>query len=81
MENVDLIGEDGLNSLDLKDKEWGKKAAEAWPNKEGDSVYGGEEVSLLSTSSYELNKRADDFIARVNRQRKLELSLLQYGSY
>jgi len=34
---------------------------------------------LIPSCSDELNKRADDFIARVNRQRRLELSLLNYG--
>lgn len=38
------------------------------------------EVGLVSDSD-ELNKRADDFIARVNKQIKLELSLLQCGSF
>ena len=37
--------------------------------------------SLIPSGSDELNKRADDFIARVNRQRRLELSLLNCGSY
>ncbi|OIW17776.1 hypothetical protein TanjilG_06461 [Lupinus angustifolius] len=72
-ENLHIIGEDGLNSLELKDKGWVKEGTEAWLDKEEDE---GDEPNL-----FQLNKRADDFIARVNRQRKLELSLLQYGSY
>ncbi|KAK4256921.1 hypothetical protein QN277_006582 [Acacia crassicarpa] len=35
----------------------------------------------LASDSDELSKRADDFIARVNEQRKLELNLLQCSSY
>ncbi|KAK7291541.1 hypothetical protein RIF29_06770 [Crotalaria pallida] len=74
-ENVVMIGENGVNSLELKEKGWVKKATvEAFPEKEEDDP-------SLFPSSDELNKRAENFIARVNRQRRLELSLLQYGSY
>ncbi|KAF1888020.1 hypothetical protein Lal_00024032 [Lupinus albus] len=72
-ENVHIIGEDELKSLGLKDKGWVKEGTETWPEKEEGE---GDEPNL-----FQLNKRADEFIARVNRQRKLELSLLQYGSY
>ncbi|TKY45556.1 hypothetical protein E2542_SST30464 [Spatholobus suberectus] len=78
-ENVDMTWEDGMNSVDLKGKGCVKKATEA--SKEEDNQDEGDEQSLIPSSSDELNKRADDFIARVNRQRRLELSLLHYGSY
>ncbi|KAK7358666.1 hypothetical protein VNO77_00604 [Canavalia gladiata] len=73
LESVDMIGEDGPNTLDLKGN------TQEWEGKEEENLDGGDEQSLL-VSSDELNKRADDFIARVNRQRRLELSLLHYGS-
>ncbi|XP_061373777.1 uncharacterized protein LOC133316095 [Gastrolobium bilobum] len=79
-ENVDMTGVGGLNKLDLKGKGWVKKATEDWPAKEENNLDGEDQQSLFSSSD-ELNKRADDFIARVNRQRRLELSLMQYGSY
>ncbi|KAI4343589.1 hypothetical protein L6164_010923 [Bauhinia variegata] len=42
-----------------------------------------ENVEPCDSESEELNRRADDYIARVNRQRRLEvqLSLVQCGSY
>ncbi|CAL0325277.1 unnamed protein product [Lupinus luteus] len=71
-ENVVMIREDGMNILELKEKGRIKKASEAWHEKEED------EPSLF-TSSDELNRRAENFIARMNRQRRIELSLLNYG--
>ena len=38
-----------------------------------------EEEPSLHSDSDELNRRADDFIARINKQKRLELSLLQCG--
>lgn len=75
--NVDMMTwEEGVKSVDLKGKGWVEKATEA--SKEEENVDGGDEQSLIHFCSDELNKRADDFIARVNRQRRLELSLLNY---
>ncbi|CAJ1937523.1 unnamed protein product [Sphenostylis stenocarpa] len=68
-----------MNSVDLKCKGWVEKGAEA--SEEEDNIDAGDEQRLIPSCSDELNKRADDFIARVNRQRRLELSLLNYGSY
>lgn len=80
-----MTGEEyGINSLELKSKAWRiKKSTETCPaaKEKEDYLDEGEEQSNLVASSDELNKRADDFIARVNRQRKIELSLLQCGSY
>ncbi|XP_029130859.1 uncharacterized protein LOC109816430 [Cajanus cajan] len=76
-ENVDMTWEYGENSVELKGKGWVKKASEA--SKEEENLKDGDEQSLVPCSD-ELNKRADDFIARVNRQRKLELSILHYGT-
>ncbi|KAH1135444.1 hypothetical protein GLYMA_05G203500v4 [Glycine max] len=74
------VGEnEDVNSVDFKGK-WGiEKATEE--SKEEENLDGGYKQSLIPSSSYELNKRADDFVARVNRQRRLELSLLHYDSY
>ena len=80
-EKVDMRVEDGLNSVDSKCKGWVKEATEeAWPDKEEDNIDEGDELSLVSSSD-DLNKRAEDFIARVNRQRRLELNLLHYSNY
>ncbi|KAJ1411859.1 hypothetical protein SESBI_20918 [Sesbania bispinosa] len=68
--------EDGQNIVELKGKGWDKKGTA----KEEENLDGGDEQSLTPPSD-ELNKRADDFIARVNRQRRIELSLLKCGSY
>ncbi|KAK7369637.1 hypothetical protein VNO80_11679 [Phaseolus coccineus] len=65
------------NSVDLKCKGWVEKSTETF--KEVDN-FEEDEQSLIPSCSDELNKRADDFIARVNRQRRLELSLLNYGA-
>ncbi|XP_027344347.1 uncharacterized protein LOC113856629 [Abrus precatorius] len=80
VENMDKTLEDGPNSVDLKGNGWVKKATEAWLGKEVENLEGGDEQSFLSSSD-ELNKRAEDFIARVNRQRKLELILLKHDNY
>nr|AFK41290.1 unknown [Lotus japonicus] len=74
VESVAMAVGDELNNLDLKARVWVNKA------KEEDNSDGEEEQSFHSSYD-ELNRRAEDFIARVNRQRKLELSLLQHGSY
>lgn len=74
VESVAMAVEDGLNNLDLKARVWVNKV------KEEDNSDREEEQSFYSSYD-ELNRRAEDFIARVNRQRKLELSLLQHGSY
>lgn len=63
--------------IDLKCKGRVEKGTETF--KEDDNIDAGDEQRLIPSCSDELNKRADDFIARVNRQRRLELSLLNYG--
>ncbi|KAL2342795.1 hypothetical protein Fmac_004080 [Flemingia macrophylla] len=78
-ENVDVTWEYGDKSVELRGEEWVKKGAEASKEEENLELDDGDEQSLVPCSD-ELNKRADDFIARVNRQRRLELSLLQCGS-
>ncbi|KAL9329882.1 hypothetical protein ACSQ67_004885 [Phaseolus vulgaris] len=66
-----------MNSVDLKCKGWVEKSTETF--KEVNNLE-EDEQSLIPSCSDELNKRADDFIARVNRQRRLELSLLNYAA-
>ncbi|BAT73127.1 uncharacterized protein HKW66_Vig0014100 [Vigna angularis] len=66
-----------IDSVDFKCKGRVEKGTETF--KEDDDIDAGDEQRLIPSCSDELNKRADDFIARVNRQRRLELSLLNYG--
>ena len=66
-----------MNSVDLKCKGWVEKSTETF--KEVNNLE-EDEQSLIPSCSDELNKRADDFIARVNRQRRLELSLQNYAA-
>ncbi|KAL1326618.1 uncharacterized protein LOC107630830 [Arachis ipaensis] len=75
------VGENYSTTLEeLKgNKEWVKEVAEAKEEKNTDEK--AEESSLVCSCSDDLNKRAEDFIARVNRQRRLELTLVHCDSY
>ncbi|KAK7318294.1 hypothetical protein RJT34_02993 [Clitoria ternatea] len=71
-----------VENVDMREEWVNNMASESWPAKEEENIDEGDGKSLVFSSDYdELNKRAEDFIARVNRQRKLELSLLQYSSF
>ncbi|XP_045823271.1 uncharacterized protein LOC123915998 [Trifolium pratense] len=73
----------GQNTMDLKRKVWIKETTKTMEAKEeGDDLDGGyEKQSNLVGCSDELNKRAEDFIARVNRHREFELIRMQNGCY
>ncbi|WCJ36294.1 hypothetical protein M5689_017500 [Euphorbia peplus] len=69
------IREDGMKSCEVK------MEVKVWDEgnvvelvKERDDLHGEDEINLPTE---ELNKRADDFIARVNRQRRHEAGMLQ----
>lgn len=65
------VGEnEDVNSVDFKGK-WGIEKATEESKEEENLDDGGDEQSLIpSSSSDELNKKVDDFIARVNRQKE-----------
>ncbi|XP_054822708.1 uncharacterized protein LOC129321009 [Prosopis cineraria] len=69
----------------MKAREMEEQASEYADVREGEveeENADGEEGEVgLASDSDELSKRADVFIARVNEQRKLELSLLQCSSF
>lgn len=70
------------NIVDLKRRVWIKETStKTWEEKEEVDFDEGDKESNLVGCSDELVKRADDFIARVNRHRMFELSLMQNGSY
>ncbi|XLU95062.1 uncharacterized protein [Arachis hypogaea] len=75
------VGENYSTTLEeLKgNKEWVKEVTEAKEEKNTDEK--AEEPSLVCSCSDDLNKRAEDFIARVNRQRRLELTLVHCDRY
>ncbi|MED6216632.1 hypothetical protein PIB30_009521 [Stylosanthes scabra] len=62
-------------------KGWLKEVAEAKEEEKTDEGAEEEATSLVGSCSDDLNKRAEDFIARVNRQRRLELTLVHCDSY
>ncbi|MED6121636.1 hypothetical protein PIB30_032073 [Stylosanthes scabra] len=63
-------------------KGWLKEVKEAKEEEEKTNEGAEEEaISLVGSFSDDLNKRAEDFIARVNRQRRLELTLVHCDSY
>lgn len=72
----------GHNTITLKRNVWIKETTKTWGAKEdGDLDEGDEQSNSVAFRSDELSRRAEDFIARVNRHRKLELSRLQNGCY
>lgn len=83
-ENITNIFEKhvGQNTITLKRNVRIKETTKTWGAKEdGDFDEGDEQSNSVASSSDELSRRAEDFIARVNRHRKLELSRLQNGCY
>ncbi|RDX92346.1 hypothetical protein CR513_25536, partial [Mucuna pruriens] len=71
-----------VNESKILEKHVGGNSDMAWEEEEEEEDRDGEnEQSLIPSYDDELNKRADDFIARVNRQRRLELSLMDNASY
>ncbi|XP_058735937.1 uncharacterized protein LOC131608009 [Vicia villosa] len=74
----------GENTMELKRKVCVKESTKTWENKEDDDhdLDGFEKQSIfVAAASDELNKRAEDFIARVNRNREFELLRWKNGSY
>jgi hypothetical protein len=80
--HVGLEKDVGKNTIDLKSKVWIKESTKTMEAiKENDLDGGYDKPSNLVGSSDELNKRAEDFIARVNRHREFELMRLHNGCY
>lgn len=72
----------GQKTITLKRNVWIKETTKTWGSKEDSDLDEGDEQSnSVASCSDELSRRAEDFIARVNRHRKLELSRLQNGCY
>ncbi|CAK8579129.1 unnamed protein product [Lathyrus sativus] len=73
----------GENTMELKRKVCVKKTTKSWEAKEDDDhdFDGFDKQSMFVAASDELNKRAEDFIARVNRNREFELRCWKNGSY
>ncbi|CAI8619351.1 unnamed protein product [Vicia faba] len=67
----------GENTMELKRKVCVKKTTKNWEAKEDDD----HDLNTFVAASDELNKRAEDFIARVNRNREFELLRWKNGSY
>lgn len=76
----------GENTVELKRKNCVKESTKTWENKEDDDhdeyYEKFEKQSIfVAAASDELNKRAEDFIARVNRNREFELLRWKNGSF
>ncbi|KAI5383821.1 hypothetical protein KIW84_070976 [Lathyrus oleraceus] len=73
----------GENTMELKRKVCVKETPKPWEANEDDNhdFDGFKKQSIFVAASDELNKRAEDFIARVNRNREFELRCWKNGSY